>query len=78
MNEIAYAAGLLNHETFNMFFISRHCESTLPVYGPVHEAVPFPLNLVIYILGFTAAASVILLLAMGIQRIAAKKQPVNA
>lgn len=80
MNEIAYMSGLLKTETFNMFFVSRHCESTLPIYGAVHEAVPFPLNLVIYILGFTAAASVILLLAMGIRKIGSKskKQLVNA
>lgn len=76
MNELANAAGILKTETFNMFFISPYCESTLPVYGAVHQAVPFPLNLIIYILGFTAAAYVILLLAMAarkIGRIAQKK-----
>lgn len=80
MNEIAYVTGLLETDTFNMFFISRYCESTLPVYGPVHEAVPFPLNLIIYILGFTAAAYIILLLAMLIKRFAQnpKKQPIPA
>ena len=72
MNEIAYLTGLLESETFNMFFISRYCQSTLPVYGPVHEAVPFPLNLVIYILGFTAAAYIILLLAMLVKKLAQK------
>lgn len=72
MNEIANACGLLERETFNMFFISPYCESTLPVYSAVHNAVPFPLNLVIYILGFTAAAYVIVLLAMGIRKIGQK------
>ncbi len=79
MNEIAYVTGLLETDTFNMFFISRYCESTLPVYGPVHEAVPFPLNLVIYILGFTAAAYIILLLAMLVKKLAhGKQQPILA
>lgn len=72
MNEVAAAAGLLKTEDFNMFYISRHTESTLPVYGAVHEAVPFPLNLVIYIVGFTAAASVIMLIAMGIKKLGKK------
>ena len=76
INEIAALSGLLKTEkNFNMFFISRHTESTLPIYGTVHEAVPFPLNLVIYILGFTAAASVMLLIAMGVKKLATKKQP---
>ena len=72
MNEVAYVTGLLKTETFNMFFVSRHCESTLPIYGAVHAAVPFPLNLIIYILGFTVAAYAILLLAMGVRKIAQK------
>ena len=80
MNELAYVTGLLETDTFNMFFVSRHCESTLPIYGAVHEAVPFPLNLVIYILGFTVAAYVILLLAMGVKKIAqkSKRQAITA
>ena len=69
MNELANVAGILKTATFNMFFISPYCESTLPVYGAVHQAVAFPLNLIIYILGFTAAAYVILLLAMAVRKI---------
>lgn len=61
LNEITQAAGLT--EEFNMFFVSRHFESTLPVYSLVHNVVPFPINLLIYIFGFTAAAWIILLLA---------------
>lgn len=66
MNEIAYQVGLLETETFNMFFISPHCDPSLLVYSDVQKLVPFPFCLIIYILGFTAAAYVILLLAMGI------------
>jgi len=76
LNEIANLTGLLQTETFNMFFVSPYVESTLPLYGMVHNAVPFPLNLVIYIGGFTLAAYIMLLIAMGIRRVAAKKQPV--
>lgn len=76
MNEIAYLTGLLETETFNMFFISPYCDPSLLVYSEVQKVVPFPFCLIIYILGFTAAAYVILLLAMGIGKLVRKKQPV--
>lgn len=73
MNEIAYRSGLLETETFNMFFISPYCEPSLPVYSLVQGVVPFPWCLVLYIFGFTAAAYIILLAAMGIQRLAHRR-----
>ena len=72
MNEVANAAGLLEEHNFNMFYISPYLECTLPVYSLVHNAVPFPVNLIIYILGFTGAATVILLLCKGIGALASK------
>lgn len=64
MNEIAYYTGLLETDVFNMFFISRHCDPSLPVYSLVQAAVPYPWCLFIYIAGFSAAAYIVLLLAM--------------
>lgn len=79
LNEIAYFTGLLEEHTFNMFFISPHCQPSLAVYSLVQQVLPFPLCLIVYILGFTAAAFIMLLLAMGIgyliERISA--QPVK-
>ena len=72
MNELANIAGLLENHNFNMFYISPYLECTLPVYSLIHNAVPFPVNFIIYVLGFTAAAMVILLLAMGIRALAGK------
>lgn len=74
LNEVAYYSGLLKTDSFNMFFISRHLESTLPVYSLVHNSVPFPINLVIYIAGFTAAAYMMLVIGMGI-RVIGRKLP---
>lgn len=74
MNELAHATGLLERETFNMFFISPYCEPSLPVYSLVQAVVPYPLNLLIYIAGFTLAAWLILLAAMGIKAAAKKLQ----
>ena len=73
-NEIAYWSGLLERETFNMFFISRHCDPSLPVYSLVQAVVPYPISLVIYIVGFTIASYLILLIGMGIRKISSAKK----
>ena len=72
LNEVVYGSGILasGNETFNMFFISRHFPSTLPVYSAVHNSVPFPINLLIYFLGFSLAAYIVLLSAIGIKKLA--------
>ena len=69
MNELAVIFGIVPDETFNMFFVSPHCDPSLPVYSLVQAVVPFPLSLVIYIAGFTAAAWIMLLIAMGISKL---------
>lgn len=76
MNELAVVFGIVPEETFNMFFISPHCDPSLPVYSLVQGVVPFPFCLMIYILGFTAAAWIMLLIAMGIHKLTRKKAPV--
>lgn len=73
MNEIANLEGLTKTETFNMFFISPYCEPSLPVYSLVQQVVPFPLSLVIYILGFTAAAFIVLVIAVAVKSIFSKE-----
>ncbi len=77
LNEIAYASGLLETETFNMFYVSPHCDPHLPVYSLVQPIVPYPLNLIIYIAGFTAAAYIILLIGMLIKKICQNKKSAN-
>lgn len=69
INEVGHAAGLTKDHFFNMFYISRHEDGHLPVYSSVQEVVPYPWCLFIYILGFTAAAGVMLLIAMGIKKL---------
>lgn len=75
MNEVAYRVGLLETETFDMFFISPYGTPSLPVYSLVQGVVPFPWCLLLYILGFTVASYLMLLIAMGIRRCA--KKPVK-
>ena len=79
LNEIAFRSGL--QETFNMFYISPHCEPSLLVYKDVQAVVPFPFCTVIYFLGFTLAAYLILLAAIGIGKLGGiifKKKDVSA
>lgn len=66
LNEVAYWTGILQEHTFNMFFISPHCPPSLPVYSLVQQLLPFPFCLIVYVLGFTAAGFVMLLIAMAI------------
>lgn len=74
MNEIAHRTGLLETHTFNMFFISPYCEPSLPVYSLVQAVLPFPWCLAIYVLGFSAAAAIVLLLATLVCYVANKKK----
>ena len=65
MNEVAHANGL---DGFNMFYISRHEPGHLPLYGDVQNMLScYPLELMIYIVGFTIAAYLMLLIAMGVR-----------
>lgn len=73
MNEIAYRAGLLKTESFDMFFISPYGTPSLPVYSLVQNSVPFPWCLVIYLAAFTLAAYLMLLAAMGVKTLYKKK-----
>lgn len=73
-NEIAHATGLLETEDFNMFFISPYCDPHLPVYSLVQGVVPFPWCLVIYVLGFSLAAYIMLLIAMAVKAVAGKRR----
>ncbi len=72
MNEAAYRTGLLESDTFDMFFISPYTTPSLPVYSLVQGVVPFPWCLVVYVLGFSLAAYLILLAAMGLAALARK------
>lgn len=74
LNEVAYRTGLLETDTFNMFYISPYCDPHLPVYSIVQEMVAYPWCLIIYIAGFTAAAYLLLLLAIGIRKVVSGKK----
>ena len=69
LNEWAYRAGIAPEHFFNMFYVSPYCAPHLPVYSLIQPVVPFPLCLVLYILGFGVAACAPVMLAFGVQKV---------
>lgn len=76
LNEWAYRSGLLETESFNMFYFSPHQDPHLPVYSDVQNAlgVANPLSFIVYVAAFTLAAYIMLLIAMGIRSLLASKK----
>lgn len=75
LNELAVLVGITETDTFNMFFISRHFESTLPIYGSIHNALSsnltgYLISLGLYFVGFTVCAGAMLGLAAGVKALA--------
>jgi len=50
LNITIYNSGILNGETFNMFYISPYFISSLPVFDVIQQNVPYIIFLVIYII----------------------------
>ena len=63
MNIGVYNSGILNDETFNMFYISPYFESTLPVFDVIYEKVPYILFLIIYVAALSLGAGIIYFIA---------------
>ena len=52
-------APLVTEDTFNMYYIGPRFECTLPVLSTVYARVPYPVFLLIYIVGFSLAAALL-------------------
>ena len=77
LNEWAYRTGMLEDHYFNMFYFSPHAAPHLPLYSNVQNAlgVANPLSFILYVAGFTLAAYLVLLIAMGIRAALLRKAP---
>ena len=51
---------------FNMFYISPYMNNDLPVLSTVYPLVPYPVYLIIYIIGFTSVAALVYAIEKGI------------
>ena len=66
MNIIYHATG--GTATFNMFFISPYLPCTLPLLSVIYNLVPYPIFLIIYLLGFSLAGFIMLAIAIMFDR----------
>ena len=64
MNNVFVLSG--SDETFNMFFISKHFDCTLPVLSIIYPLVPYIAFLMLYIFGFSLVAFIVFAIAKGI------------
>ena len=59
LNIFIYKIGILNGETFNMFYISPYFPSTLPIFDIIYENVPYLIFLITYIAIITSGSIII-------------------
>lgn len=64
LNIFVYNSGILNGETFNMFYISPYFITHLPVFKTIQESVPFIIYLFIYILAIRLGATIVYFIAL--------------
>lgn len=69
LNVLVYNSGILNGESFNMFYISPYFTSTLPVFDIIQESVPYPLYLITYLCVIATGALIIYFSSVGIKRV---------
>ena len=62
------------HPGFNMFYISPYEVSTLVVFDIIWQKTPYPVFLLLYIIAFTLAATLVFLAAKGIELLSLKIQ----
>ena len=74
LNEVVVLTGLAGEHLFDMFYISRHFHSTLPVFSLIEPHLPYVLELLVYFLVFSAIAALICLAAWGISRLGGRKK----
>jgi len=72
LNFSLYHSGILNGETYNMFYISPYFISTLPVFDIIQQNVPYVLYLLIYIIVISLGALIIFGVATAISKIKGK------
>ena len=73
LNISIYNSGILNGETFNMFYISPYFISSLPIFDIIQQNVPFIIFLLIYIVAINIGALITYFIAYKIKSLVSKK-----
>lgn len=74
LNVVVYKSGVLNGDTFNMFYISPYFKSTLPVFDIIQENVPFIIYLLTYIFAIFIGSLITYYIAYFIKRVTSSKR----
>ncbi len=74
LNIIIYNIGVLNGETFNMFFISPYFISTLPVFDIVQQNTPYIIFILFYIFIISFGGLIIYFSSLYIKKLTNKKE----
>ncbi|MGE4342369.1 MAG: hypothetical protein AB7E23_04665, partial [Bacilli bacterium] len=69
MNIIFYAINATNLGEFNMFWISPYFPTDLPILSTIKPQVPYPIFVLIYLVGFTFIATLVLSLAIALRKL---------
>ena len=69
LNITIYNMGILNGETFNMFYISPYFVSTLPVFNVLQENLPFFIYLITYIIAVCIGATTVYGISCGLKKL---------
>ena len=73
LNFSVYHSGILQGESFNMFYISPYFTSSLPVYDVIQNNVAFPIFLLFYIVSIFLGASLVYGITYLIKKLFCKK-----
>lgn len=69
LNISIYNSGILNGDTFNMFYISPYFISTLPIFSTIQENVPFITFLLIYLFAIYLGSLIVYYLVYCIKKL---------
>lgn len=77
INIVVYHSGVLNDETFNMFYISPYFISELPVFNTIQQSVPYVVFLTSYIAALSLGATLVYLISKLSMQILSYRAPIN-
>ena len=72
LNVVVYESGILNGESFDMFFLSPYFENDMPVFSIIEDYVHPILYIGIYIFAFLLGASIVYSISKGIAALSSK------
>ena len=68
LNIVVYHSGILNGDTFDMFYISPYFKNSLPIFSKLEEILPYLVYLITYILIISLGGFMSYMIHKGISR----------